>query len=552
MARPGGPATRLAAPGGGLHCPISGREDSPAAARPLVTDTAPMLPSQQKLTKPFFVLLSLPATAMGFALSVQIAALSWILSTRYGLDIHDVGLVWAAGPIAGILGQVIIGIVSDNVWFWGGRRRPFILIGGALAALMLLALPNIDVIGGAMGVEGILGIAIVVALTLDLAINVSFNPTRSIIADVTPQGVKRTQGYTWMQTISGSFGVLAYAMGALWGNYVLIYFGAVLVLLFSVLPPLFVTEPRVLAEEGDANPDPDALESAVLPAGEAVSATDDPTRPSRPRTSFKEVMLAIEPLWGFFLYAVWAMTLRLAHIELGHYRVEYALLALTLVLVARPLLRSDAGLSRRDAGMLGFKKVLAAHSFTWVGVQTMFVYMFAYVQDKQPAFTDDQVGSVINISFLVFNAVAAVLPAFVLEPITERVGRVKTHTACIAIMALGYAGMLFAGFTPLAIYGWMMVAGIGWAATVSLPFAIMSAKVDQARMGLYMGLFNLSVVLPQLVASLGIGEIVSRAENKSVIFVISAVSLAVSAVAWTLVKDEVGPAADAPPRAGGH
>ena len=437
-----------------------------------------MLPSQQKLTKPFFVLLSLPATAMGFALSVQIAALSWILSTRYGLDIHDVGLVWAAGPIAGILGQVIIGIVSDNVWFWGGRRRPFILIGGVLAALMLLALPNIDVIGGAMGVEGILGIAIVVALTLDLAINVSFNPTRSIIADVTPQGVKRTQGYTWMQTISGSFGVLAYAMGALWGNYVLIYFGAVLVLLFSVLPPLFVKEPRVLAEEGEANPDPDALESAVLPAGEAVSATDDPTRPSRPRTSFREVVLAIEPLWGFFLYAVWAMTLRLAHIELGHYRVESVLLALTLVLVARPLLRSDAGLSRRDAGMLGFKKVLAAHSFTWVGVQTMFVYMFAYVQDKQPAFTDDQVGSVINLSFLVFNAVAAVLPAFVLEPITERIGRVKTHTACITIMALGYAGILFAGFTPMAIYGWMMVAGIGWAATVSLPFAIMSAKVD--------------------------------------------------------------------------
>ena len=262
--------------------------------------------------------------------------------------------------------------------------------------------------------------------------------------------------------------------------------------------------------------------------------------------------MAIEPLWGFFLYAVWAMTLRLSRVELGHYWVEYALLALTLALVARALFRSDAGKSRRDAGMIGFKKVLAAHSFTWVGVQTMFVYMFAYVQDKQPAFTDDQVGSVINLSFLVFNAVAAVLPAFVLEPITERVGRVKTHTACIAIMALGYAGRLFAGFTPLAIYGWMMVAGIGWAATVSLPFAIMSAKVDQARMGLYMGLFNLSVVLPQLVASLGIGEIVSRADNKSVIFVISAASLAVSALAWTLVKDEAGTSPEAPARGGGH
>ena len=140
-----------------------------------------MLKIQKKLSNSFFAILSLPATAMGFALSVQIAALSWILSTKYNLDIHDVGLVWAAGPLAGIIGQVLIGVISDKVWFWNGRRRPFIIIGGILASLMLLALPNIGVIQASMGVGGILGIAIVVALTLDLAINISFNPTRSII-----------------------------------------------------------------------------------------------------------------------------------------------------------------------------------------------------------------------------------------------------------------------------------------------------------------------------------------------------------------------------------
>ena len=97
---------------------------------------------QKNRSSSFFVLLSLPSTAMGFALSIQISALSWILTTQYGLDIHDVGLVWAAGPLAGILGQVIIGVISDKVWFWNGRRRPFILIGGILASLMLLALPT--------------------------------------------------------------------------------------------------------------------------------------------------------------------------------------------------------------------------------------------------------------------------------------------------------------------------------------------------------------------------------------------------------------------------
>ena len=148
------------------------------------------------------------------------------------------GFVWAAGPIAGLIAQPIVGFISDKVWFWGGRRRPFIIIGGTLAALMLLALPNIDVINSSFSFGSLIAVAMIVALTLDLSINVSFNPTRSIISDVTPNGNPRTKGYTWMQTISGSFGVLAYAIGAVFGNFFLIYFGAILVFLFTIIPSI--------------------------------------------------------------------------------------------------------------------------------------------------------------------------------------------------------------------------------------------------------------------------------------------------------------------------
>ncbi|MFM8458586.1 MAG: MFS transporter, partial [Chthoniobacterales bacterium] len=95
----------------------------------------------QKLTNPFYVLLSLPSTAMGFALSVQMGALSWIMRNQYDLSIKDVGIVAMAGPLAGLLAQPIVGLISDRVWFWGGRRRPFIIIGAVTAALMLAALP---------------------------------------------------------------------------------------------------------------------------------------------------------------------------------------------------------------------------------------------------------------------------------------------------------------------------------------------------------------------------------------------------------------------------
>ena len=189
-----------------------------------------MLEMQKKFTNTFYSILSLPSTGMGFALSIQIAALSWLMRTRYNLDLHEIGFVWAAGPLAGIIGQPIVGLISDKVWFWGGRRRPFILLGGILAGLMLFALPNIDRISGLLGLSSIIIVAVIVALSLDLAINISFNPTRSIIADITDEGVSRTKGYTWMQTISGSFGVLAYALGAIFGNYFLIYFGVFLVL----------------------------------------------------------------------------------------------------------------------------------------------------------------------------------------------------------------------------------------------------------------------------------------------------------------------------------
>ena len=288
---------------------------------------------QLKRTNGFFAVLSLPSTAMGFALSIQISALSWILTTQYHLDIHDIGLVWAAGPLAGIIGQVIIGVISDKTWFWGGRRRPFILIGGVLATLMLLALPNLDIISSSLGIGGILGVAIAVALTLDLAINVSFNPTRAIIADVTGSGDERTKGYTWMQSISGTFGVLAYAVGAVFDNYVLIYSGAVLVLLFSVSPPLFITEPLELAEE-----EPEA-------AGPAPRKQD----------SFLGMLIAIRPVWAFLAYDIYAMGRRMAGVTPARYYAEIGCLVVTILMVAQALLEREDG-----RGLASFRKVIAA------------------------------------------------------------------------------------------------------------------------------------------------------------------------------------------------
>jgi Na+/melibiose symporter-like transporter len=165
------------------------------------------------------------------------------------------------------------------------------------------------------------------------------------------------------------------------------------------------------------------------------------------------------------------------------------------------------------------------------------VYLFAYVQQKVADLNDVEMGRVVSISFLIFNAVAAALPALLLQPLANKIGRVKTHLLCMVIMALGYAGIWLFGHSVSTLFFLMGVVGIGWAATVSLPFAIMSQTIDQSRMGMFMGLFNLSVVLPQLVASLGVGEAISAASDKGLIFIICAASLAFSALLWIFVKD---------------
>jgi MFS family permease len=105
-------------------------------------------------------------------------------------------------------------------------------------------------------------------------------------------------------------------------------------------------------------------------------------------------------------------------------------------------------------------------------------------------------------------------------------------------MAAGYAGIIFFGQTSTALYALMAVVGIGWAAVVSLPFAIMSDSVDKARMGTFMGIFNLSVVIPQIIVSVLIGKMIGGAADKSITFIVCAISLAISAVLWALLKED--------------
>jgi maltose/moltooligosaccharide transporter len=317
--------------------------------------------------------------------------------------------------------------------------------------LMIFALPNIDRIDNFFGIGSLMAVAITVALTLDLSINISFNPTRAIIADVTPAGAPRTKGYTWMQSISNLLGSGAYLMGALIGNYFLIYAGVLIVFLFSIGPLFFISEPRKL--EKDVNTSTDSIQST-------------------------------KTQWGQLI------------------------------------------------------RLYFAHGFSWLGIQTMFIYIIAFIEQKIHPKDAMQTGQMIGWSFFILNAVGSIWPAFLLEPMSKKFGRVNMHVLSVATMSLGYFGIVLFARDAITLYAMMVILTLGWAAVVSLPFAIMSEKVDKSRMGFFMGIFNLSVVLPQLISSFFIGSVINNAANKNIIFIISGLSLAISAFLWIFVTDD--------------
>ena len=490
-----------------------------------------MLAIQKKLTNTFYGLLSLPATAVGFCLSAQVATLSWILSTKYNLHIEDVALVWLAGPLSGIIAQPIVGMMSDKSWFMGGRRKPYIVIGGILGAVMLLALPQLSFISNSTGAS-IFVVAIVVSLLLDMSINVTFNPARALIADVTPPGVERTKGFSWMQVVSGTFGIIAYFISVAFGNMTLIYTTAVIVLLFSIIPVLFVEEPKLLQTETIA------------------------VKEVKNNSSFIDGIKILFPLYGFIAFGLFVvlnkMILNGAWDNLQT-NFMYICLFVTLLLGSFTIWKGK----QQSSDTNDFQKILLAHSFTWLGIQSMFVMSYFFIKEKMipdldvstawangfsklfsgAALTKESTaGNILSLGFLLLNFVGALLPVLFLEPLSKRKGKINVYRMAIACMTAGYFILYIGGKQEIIFYLGMIICGIGWSAVISIVFAIMTEKVNANKMGMYMGLFNFSIVLPAMMTP-GVSKLVNDSGDSSVLFLIISICLLVSFVSWLFVKD---------------
>jgi MFS family permease len=490
-----------------------------------------VLAAQKNLSNGFLILLSLPTAAIGFCLSSAVASTTWLLSTRYNVHLDNIALIWLMGPLMGLLVQPIVGALSDRTWFLRGRRRPYLLLGGILGAAATYAMLHLDNLATATGLS-LLTVAVIVVLACDLATNVTFNPARSLVADLTPEGPHRVRGYTWMQMVSGVLGISAYLISIFLGNAALVLATVVVTFALTVVPVFFIEERA-----------PDAG-GAGVPGAVAAGRTG--------AAAFR----ALLPMSGFALYGTFIAIDRLV---MDGALSDWAL-PLFLVTLATTLAWGGGIVWRARANPTPQRRLsilLLGHGFAWLGVQSMFVMTFFYVRDfivrdghgfvladalyalvnATPSSAADTAGRILSIGFLLLNVVGAALPVLLLKPLCLRWGKVAVHRSAMGLMAAAYGFIALGSQSEAFYYIGMLLVGIGWSSLISVVFAIYSESVDAREMGMAMGVFNTSLVLPALVVP-GLLKVSEALGEHRWMFLLFAASLALSFAFWSAVSEQ--------------
>jgi maltose/moltooligosaccharide transporter len=432
------------------------------------------------------------------AWGLQNANTSRIFQTL-GAKLDDLPMLWIAGPIAGLLVQPIIGEWSDRTTGRWGRRRPFMAAGAVLTSAALVA----------MSYAPTVWTAALALWLLTFSINIVMEPLRALMGDLAPPE-DRDQGFAMQVLFIGAGAVLA-----------------------SVLPWVFVNWFGV-GPSGPAGQIPPSVRDSftvgafglLLTVMWTVATTRErPIEPSEERSSedFPPGLLrrsqAMKRGGGWVALGFGIAVANAAWIQR---REAYLLAAVFGVfgtlhwLAARSSIRGRnplVGIASEVIGMpRAMRRLAVVQFFTWFALFALWVYAVPAVAQRY--YGNAPPGSVayesaanwVGMLFAVYNGVAA-LAALALPWFVARFGRRRSYACCMAIAGVGLVSFVTA---PVPAWLWLSVLaiGVGWAAILAIPYAIVAAVVPPERMGVYMGIHNVFLVLPQLAAAAVLGPAV--------------------------------------------
>lgn len=466
------------------------------------------------------------------AFALQNSNVSRIFQTL-GADVESLPLLWIAGPVTGLLVQPLIGHYSDRTWGKFGRRRPYFLAGAILAALALFGFPHAH----------ILLTAAIFLWILDASLNISMEPFRAFVGDMVNRE-QRATGYAFQTAFIGAGAVI----GSL-APYVLTHLGVANTAPKGVIPDavrysfyigavaIFLAVLWTVLKTREYSPDElrrfegEATEKAVTPPLVA------------PRMGAAWLIAGLA-----FVGVIYQFGLDKQLYILG---VGLALFGIAQI-INRMMVKDGA----RDGNVLShilsdltqmptqMKRLAVAQFFSWFALFIMWInttpvvtqYVYHTTDTSSAAFGAG--GDWVGVLFSIYNGVAAIA-AFLLPPLARKLGASKTHMIGLIAGALGFLGLFLIRDATMLILP-MVGIGIAWASILTMPYVILSNTLPQDKLGIYMGIFNFFIVLPQLIVATVMGGIMKSFFPGEPIWtmLIGAIVLVAGAVSMLWVKEE--------------
>jgi maltose/moltooligosaccharide transporter len=424
---------------------------------------------------------------MGFAL--QNANASRILQL-FGADVHELSWFWIIAPLMGLIVQPIIGHYSDNTWSRFGRRKPYFLVGALLASIGLILMPQAEIFIAFMPA---LWVGAGMLMIMDASFNIAMEPFRALVGD-NLRADQHTLGFSIQTALIGIGAVvgswLPYVLNKWFGisnlpteasaiplNLIYSFVIGALILVASILVTIFTTKEYSPNELSQFRDEKEHL-AAVNQEEKEAKLSDIFSDFAKMPETMRQLSWVQFFSW-FGLFGMWVFT----------------------------------------------TPAIAQH-----------IYGLSVGDTKSPEF--QSAGDWVGIIFGVYNAVSAVV-AFALPYIAKQIGRRKTHALSLVLGGIGLISLYFMPNKESLIFS-MVLVGFAWASILAMPYAILAGSIQPKKMGVYMGIFNFFIVIPQIINALIGGLLVKYVYNDHAIFaiVMSGISFIVAAVLVLKVKDQ--------------
>jgi maltose/moltooligosaccharide transporter len=457
-----------------------------------------------------------------FGFALQNANVSRIFETL-GAKIEDIPILWIAAPVTGLIVQPIIGHMSDKTWNRLGRRRPFFLVGALLASAAIIFMPNSPELWVAAGMLWI----------MDASINISMEPFRAFVGDMLPSE-QRTIGFSMQSFFIGIGAIVASALPYMMTNWIGIsntassgeipdsvkfsfYIGGV-VFLFAVLYTVFSTKeysPEELKKFSESDENSIHSKSTLKTSGTVSSSRFNKN--------------------GVIWILVGIVGSAILHFIL--HENDYGLYVLFVGSVIFGILQLIAGFftnqNKTSGGLVSIlndlykmpktmKQLAVVQFFSWFALFAMWIYTTPAVTHHIYGATDpasdlyNEGANWVGVLMAVYNGFAAVM-AFALVAMSKKTNRKTVHMISLIIGGLAFASFYVIKNPNLLLLSELGI-GLAWASILAMPYAILAGSLPPEKMGVYMGIFNFFIVIPQITAAAILGFFVKNTVGGEAIY----------------------------------